>query len=131
MTARKTRMAQAAESVQASMHAPSPPLMPVVQDLRRRLPRIGPVIGEAIKWHTPDFHMYECLVTLHLRDPGQAILHLGAKNAPLLASRSMTARQLPDWPGLAGARVGLADVDLLRARQAAFAAIVRPWIGQR
>jgi hypothetical protein len=49
--------------------------------------------------------------------------------APLPVANDDPA-QLPGWPGLAGARVRFADVDPLRAGQAAFAVPVRPRIGQ-
>lgn len=114
------------------MQALSHPLKPVVQGVRTLVLGVDPAIGEAIKWNAPSFHLHEHFATLHLRDPAQVqvILHLGAKKRADAAVHVDDPAELLTWLGPERASVRFTDVVQLRARHAAFVAILRQWIGQ-
>jgi hypothetical protein len=122
----------ATRDVEAFMATLAHPLKPVVQALRGMLLGLDPAIGEAIKWNAPSFHTTEHFATLHLRKPQavQVILHLGARARPGTTVQVDDPAHLLTWRDPQRATVLFASMEDLRARQAAFAAVVRQWMAQ-
>lgn len=122
----------AAREVEAFMATLAHPLKPVVQALRGVLLGLDPAIGEAIKWNAPSFHTTGHFATLHLRKPHevQVILHLGAKVRPGATVQVDDPDHLLAWRDPLRATVSFTSLEELRARQAAFLAVVRQWMAQ-
>jgi len=119
-------------AVDAFMHDLEHPSAALIEALRAAILAVDPGIAEGVKWNAPSFRTNEYFATTNLRETNGVgvILHLGAK-----------ARELPPdgiaivdpggqlkWLGQDRAMIVFADLDDFRARQAAFAGIVRSWL---
>jgi hypothetical protein len=122
------------KSVEAWLSASDHPLKLEILAVRQFILDAAPGISEGVKWNAPNFCTSTDFATFQLRSGGavQLILHFGAKRRPEPISSVDIAdpEQLLNWLGPDRAAVkfwGMADV---KAKQAAFTAIVRQWIAQ-
>lgn len=138
MAGRRTRAQPSGASsetseVDAFMRGLTHPHRAAIEALREIVRGIDPRIRESIKWNAPSFALDDHFLTFKLRplDTVQVVLHTGAK---VKASRPAISlddpRGLVAWAAPDRGVVTFADLQDLRAKQAAFVAIVRQWIAQ-
>ncbi|MDR3385780.1 MAG: DUF1801 domain-containing protein [Rudaea sp.] len=124
--------AAASASVETFLARLDHPLKPAILALRKIILAAEPAIAEGIKWNAPSFRTSEYFATFHLgaKDGLQVILHVGAKARDVSISAGAIAdpQALLEWLGKDRATVKFRDVKDIKAKQAAFAAIVRQWI---
>jgi hypothetical protein len=103
-----------------------------IQAIRECLLHAAPEIAEGIKWKAPSFRTREYFATMHLREKQGVgvILHLGAKVRDI--GRDGLAIEDPahllEWLAADRARVRFTDLGDFRAKEAAFASLIRRWI---
>jgi hypothetical protein len=108
------------------------PLKVDIETVRQIILNVDPGIGESIKWNAPSFRTTDFFATFNLRsrDSVQLIFHTGAK----VKATATTGINIADPAGLLKwlARdrclVTLGVGKDIRAKRAAFEAIVREWI---
>jgi hypothetical protein len=100
--------------------------------LRRVILAADPTITEGIKWKVPSFQTTEYFATLHLRTKKGigVILHFGARKRVGLTARAEIRddASLLAWLADDRAAAAFADVTDVKAKQAAFTAIIQQWI---
>jgi hypothetical protein len=120
------------EEVAAFLDALDHPRKPEIQTLRRIILDADPGIAEGIKWNAPSFRTSEWFATFHLRAKGgvQVILHFGAKVRDRSGARAAIAdpESILTWLGDDRASATFRDREDVRARESAFAAVLRAWI---
>ena len=103
-----------------------------IEELRRVLLDADPAIAEGVKWNAPSFRTTEYFATFHLRakEGIAVILHLGAKVKDNSTADASIADPdgLLQWLAKERAMVTFRGLDDVRAKRAAFTAIVRQWI---
>ncbi len=126
------RSAAAPEDVEAFLAALDHPLKPEILALRRIILGADPSIAEGIKWGAPSFRTFEYFATFHLRtqDAVQIILHVGGKKRDSSTARDTVAdpASLLEWLGTDRATVKFTDLKDIKAKQTAFAEILRQWL---
>ncbi len=138
MAGRRTRAERSGSSgevreVDAFMQELTHPHRDAIEALREIVRGIDPRIRESIKWNAPSFAINDHFLTFKLRplDTVQVVLHTGAKvNTSRPAINLDDPRGLVAWAAPDRGVVTFADLQDLRAKQAAFVAIVRQWIAQ-
>jgi len=108
------------------------PLKRDIETVRQIILNVDPGISEAIKWNAPSFRTTDFFATVNLRsrERVQLIFHTGAK-APATAATGISIADptgLLEWLAKDRCLVTLGAGKDIRARQAAFEAIVREWI---
>ena len=130
-TPRRTA-ADSTPAVDAFMAALAHPMKREVEAIRRLVLAVDPTIAEGVKWNAPSYRTTEYFATTNLRDRGGVgvILHLGAKVRPLPSGGMPIDDPTGLLTWLAGDRASVTfrDHDDLRAKQPAFAAVLRQWI---
>ncbi|HET7233800.1 MAG TPA: DUF1801 domain-containing protein [Longimicrobium sp.] len=108
------------------------PSVAAIRAAREAILGADAAIGEGIKWNAPSFRTGEWFATFHLRakDGVQVILHTGAKKRDDLAAGMAVADPdgLLQWLSADRATVKFRDLDDVKAKRAAFAAVIREWI---
>ncbi|HEX5749365.1 MAG TPA: DUF1801 domain-containing protein [Archangium sp.] len=126
------RSASEPESVEAFLASLEHPFKQEIAALRRIILGADPKIAEGIKWNAPSFRTSEYFATFQLRakDGVQVILHLGAKTRDTAVTGIQVAdpESLLEWLARDRASVKFRDAKDIRAKQAAFANILREWI---
>lgn len=129
----KKPAASAPDDVAAFLEALDHPSKPEFVALRHIILGADPSITEGIKWNAPSFRTTEWFATFHLRakDGVQIILHLGAKVRDIPAGGLAIAdpESLLKWLGKDRATVTFRDLKEIKAKRAAFAKLIRAWIG--
>jgi hypothetical protein len=119
--------------VEAFLDALDHPRKPEILALRRIILGADPTITEGIKWNAPSFRTSEWFATFHLRAKAgvQVILHFGAKVRDKSGARAAIAdpESLLAWLGDDRASATFGDLAEVEAKQSAFAAVIREWIG--
>jgi hypothetical protein len=112
------------------------PLRRDYEKVRAAVRAVDPSIQDGVKWNSLSFRTSEWFATVNLRsrDSVQLVFHLGAKARPDAATKGLRAavadpEGLVKWLAKERALVTLGKGKALDARRAAFAAIVRAWIG--
>lgn len=126
----KKRSPDTPAAVNAFMATLDHPHHAAIEAVRGAILHAAPSISEGMKWNVPSFRTHEYFATTHLRAKVGigVILHLGAK------VRKEAPVQITDpegqlvWLAPDRAVVHFADVNDVRAREAALQAIVRQWI---
>lgn len=109
------------------------PMKAEIDAVRRIILGASPQIAEGIKWNAPSFRTTEYFATFHLRAKTgvQVVFHTGAK-VKASASKGVRVEDpagMLDWRAKDRALVTFADAAEVRAKGAAFKALVRAWIG--
>ena len=103
-----------------------------IEALRKLVLGVDPAIAEGIKWNAPSFRTTEYFATTNLRAKAGigVILHLGARSRDLPPGGIAIAdpEGLLRWLGKDRAMVEFANLKELKARGAAFRAVLRQWI---
>ena len=103
-----------------------------IEALRRLVLGVDPAIAEGIKWNAPSFRSTEYFATTNLRAKAGigVILHLGARSRDLPPGGIAIAdpEGMLRWLGKDRAMVEFANLKELKARGAAFRALLRQWI---
>jgi len=117
-------------SVDAFLAALDHPHQALIVALRQIILGADPRIAEGIKWNAPSFRTHEWFATFHLRakDGVQLILHRGARKRGDAAPAIADPASLLEWLGDDRASVRFRDLADVRAREDAFAQLVREWI---
>lgn len=104
---------------------------PLVEELRRAITAVDPSIAEGIKWNAPSWRTTEYFATTHLRAKRgvMVILHRGAKKRTGHVEIADPAGLLT-WLGEDRASIAFEDLDAVRAKTPALAAVLRQWIAQ-
>ena len=91
-----------------------------------------PRIRESVKWNAPSYATTEHFATFHLRGKAgvQVVLHLGAKPKPGTTVRASIddPAGLLEWRGPDRATATFTNLAEVRARKAAFTAVLRHWL---
>lgn len=124
--------ADTTKAVDDFMAALDHPCKGEIEALRRLVLGVDPAIAEGIKWNAPSFRTSEYFATTNLRARAGigVILHLGARSRDLPPGGIAIAdpEGLLRWLGKDRAMVEFADVKDLKAKGAAFRAVLRQWI---
>jgi hypothetical protein len=108
------------------------PLKRDIETVRQIILNVDPGIGESIKWNAPSFRTTDFFATFNLRsrDSVQLIFHTGAKVKATAATGINIADPagLLKWLARDRCLVTLGAGNDIRAKRAAFEAIVREWI---
>lgn len=124
--------AQTDPAVVALLQGLDHPLKREIEAVRQIILGVDPAIREAIKWNAPSFRTTDFFATFNLRskDRLQLVFHTGAK----VKATATTGIDIADPAGLLKwlakdrCLVTLGVGEEIRAKQDAFAAIVRAWI---
>lgn len=124
---------RAADDVDAFLERLEHPRKAEIQLLRAAILGADPHIRERIKWNAPSFALDDHFATFKLRpvETVQLVLHTGAKVKP-----APNVMQIDDpsslltWAAPDRCQAIFADLEELRAKQAAFVAILQQWIAQ-
>lgn len=124
--------ADTSAAVEEFLRALEHPRKKEIEELRRILLAADPAIAEGVKWNAPSFRTTEYFATFHLRAKAgiAVILHLGAKvrDNSTAGAAIDDPEQLLQWLAKERAMVTFGGLDDVRAKRAAFTAIVRQWI---
>jgi hypothetical protein len=125
-------MATPVNDVDAFFSTLKHPHVDALRALRQVILEANPAITEGIKWNVPSFQTTEYFATMHLRTKKGlgVILHFGAKKRAGLAARAQIKddTSLLTWLADDRAVVAFADVKDVKAKKAAFTAIIKQWI---
>ncbi len=121
--------------------APHHPLQPTVDLVRATIRAAAPGIAEGVKWNGPSFfvkssRLFFATVNVHrnAKQPEHVlvVLHQGVK-VTRASTEGIAIRDpegLLEWPAKDRAVVRFADLADAKAKRAAFAAVVREWVGR-
>lgn len=108
------------------------PLKSDIETVRRIILSVDPGISEAIKWNAPSFRTTDFFATVNLRSREcvQLIFHTGAKVKATAATgiRIADPAGLLKWLAKDRCLVTLGAGKDIKAKRAAFEAVVREWI---
>lgn len=125
--------ARTAADVDALLSSLDHPRIEAIQALRAMILAVDPRIGESVKWNAPSFATTEHFATFHLRAKSgvQVVLHCGARARPgtILRGGIDDPEGLLEWRAPDRATVTFVDEADVPARQEAFVAVIRQWIG--
>lgn len=130
MMVKKTRGAEE-QDVGAFITALAHPLAPVVLALRQAILQVDPVIGEAIKWNAPSFHVdgrHFATMQLRRRDAVLLVLHLGVQKRALPKDAIADPEGLLVWLAPDRATVSFAGMEDVATRRPALQAVLRSWM---
>ncbi|MFN0184922.1 MAG: DUF1801 domain-containing protein [Aquabacterium sp.] len=130
--ARHTSPADTSDAVETLLKSLDHPMKAEIQMLRRAILAADPGVKEGVKWNAPSFRTGEYFATTNLRekDGFSVILHLGAK-VRAMAPGSLKVDDpegMLKWLGSDRAIVRFASAADFKAREAAFAALIREWV---
>lgn len=124
---------KATDNVDAFLERLEHPRKAEIALLRATILGVDPRIRESVKWNAPSFALADHFATFKLRpvETVQLVLHTGAK---VKAAPNMMAIDDPHglltWASSDRCQAIFADLDDVRAKQAAFVAILQQWIAQ-
>jgi hypothetical protein len=125
-------MTKSASDVDAFFATLDHPHTDALRELRQVILNADAAISEGIKWNVPSFQTTEYFATMHLRTKKGlgVILHFGAKKRAGLTARAEIKddTSLLTWLADDRAVVAFADAKDVKAKKAAFTAIVKQWI---
>jgi hypothetical protein len=104
----------------------------MIQELRKIVLSVDPIIDERIKWNSVSFKTTEWFGTIHLRAKVGLglILHLGAKarDRGVQESELQAHAELLQWLGKDRAMVSFHDLRDLKTKKSALLDLVQAWI---
>lgn len=130
-TGRAARASLAADpAVDAYLRDLDHPRKPEIETLRRIVLGLSPAIREGIHWNAPSFRKGEDFATFHLRerDRVQIVLHTGESRKRPGACPFPDPSGLLEWSDEDRALVTFLDAADVRAKRAAFEAVLHEWI---
>ena len=133
MSPRERTPTRAAADVESLLATLDHPHADAIDALRALIRGVDSRVRESIKWNAPSFATSEHFATFHLRAKAgvQVVLHLGSTPRPDAWVRAGVhdPAGLLEWRGPDRAIVTFADRADVERRGAAFAAVLRQWIG--
>ena len=109
------------------------PLSREIEALRAIIRAADPRVVESVKWNAPSFSLADHFATLKLYPPDniQVVLHTGTKvKREARALRIKDPAGLLEWAAPDRALVTFRNLADVRAKRAAFAAVLKQWIKQ-
>ena len=125
--------ASAPAEVDAFVAALDHPRKAAILALRRIILDADDRIGEGVKWNAPSYRTSDWFATTQLRarDGVHVIMHFGAKKRAAFAPRAAIddPECILEWLAEDRAVAKFRDMADIQAKQSAYAALVRQWIG--
>ncbi len=125
--------ASAPDDVDAFVAALDHPHTAEILALRRIILGADAAIGEGIKWNAPSYRTSDWFATTHLRakEGVHIIMHFGAKKRADFAPRAAIddPESILEWLAEDRAVAKFRDLADIQAKQSAYAALIRQWIG--
>lgn len=122
----------ARDEVDAFVAALEHPRKEEILALRRIILDADARIGEGIKWNAPSYRTSDWFATTHLRakEGVHIIMHFGAKKRTDFAPRTLIddPESILEWLAEDRAVAKFSDMADIRAKQSAYASLIRQWI---